>query len=313
VTPEATRSPSSSDRLPGSGRLPTFLIIGAMKGGTSTLARTLAQHPQVFVPRGKEMHFFDQHFDRGLDWYRSWFEDAGAATAVGEASPTYLHNDEALSRMAGTLPDARLIAILRDPVDRAYSHYWHNVRRGREPLSFREALEAEPGRRESPSGRKGVYAYVDQGRYVRQLQKVVMLYPREALLVLVLEEFSRDPVDGLRAVWRFLRVDEGFVPSRPDAHMNRARRYWSLGLHRYLRRRPRTLPTRVLGRLNIRPGRPHPPMDPTLRAELAERFREDNRALAQWLGREPGLWEGGVSDSREGHRGHSDADRGGMA
>jgi hypothetical protein len=151
--------------MPRTGRLPTFLVIGAMKAGTSTLARALAQHPQVFVPRAKEVHFFDHHFGRGLDWYRAWFEEAGAVPAVGEASPTYMHNEGAWLRMARTLPDARLIAILRDPGDCAYSHYWHNVRWGREPLSFREALAAEFRRLlEAPPGRKGRYAYVDRGR-----------------------------------------------------------------------------------------------------------------------------------------------------
>jgi sulfotransferase family protein len=291
VTPEATRSPSPSDRLPAAGRLPTFLIIGAMRSGTSTLARTVAQHPQVFLPRGKEVHFFDHHFDRGVDWYRTWFQGAGSVPAVGEATPTYLYNDKARHRMAEILPDSRLIAILRNPVDRAYSHYWHNCRRGREPLSFQEALAVEQRRlAEAPQARRGRYAYMDRGRYLRQLLAVVDLYPRGALLVLILEEFSRDPVKGLREVWRFLGVDEAFVPRRPKGHMNRARRYWSLRLHRHLRMRPRTLSTRVLARLNIRPGPPYRPMDPRLRAELAQRFHEENRALARWLGRDLALW-----------------------
>jgi Sulfotransferase domain len=276
----------------GSG-LPTFLIIGAMRSGTSTLARTMAQHPEVFIPPGKEMHFFDHHFDRGIEWYRSRFEAAGPARAIGEATPTYMYNDEARRRMAETLPDARLIAILRDPVDRAYSHYWHNRARGREPLAFEEALAAEPERiAEAPQGRKGRYAYVGRGRYARQLERLAEVYPRESVLVLILEEFSRDPVAGLRRVWRSLGVDERFVPRRPDARFNRARRHWSSRLHRYLRRRPRTLSTRTLARLNFRPGPPYPRMRPEVGKELAERFRDDNRDLARWLGRDLAVWTG---------------------
>jgi hypothetical protein len=130
-------------------RLPNFVIIGAPRSGTTSLAHSLSQHPEVFVTmQVKELHFFDTNFDRGLDWYRQQFSgaDAAAAKAAGEATPTYMYDETAMSRMAETVPDARLIAILRNPVDRAYSHYWMNRSLDREDLLFPVAIETEAER-----------------------------------------------------------------------------------------------------------------------------------------------------------------------
>jgi hypothetical protein len=107
------------------GRLPNFLIVGAMKSGTTSLARYLGAHPQAYVAPEKEINFFERGYvwNRGVDWYASRFEGAGDALAVGEASPSYMYWPTAIERMASVVPDARLIALLRDPVERAYSHY----------------------------------------------------------------------------------------------------------------------------------------------------------------------------------------------
>jgi Sulfotransferase domain len=134
------------------GSLPDFLILGTENGGTTTLHWTLCQHPHVEPATKKEVHFFDSHrwFEKGIGWYRSRFPAPawgdGRRVITGEASPYYLLHPFAPHRASITVPDAKLIALLRNPVDRAYSAYKHRVLTGRESLSFEEALDAEEER-----------------------------------------------------------------------------------------------------------------------------------------------------------------------
>ena len=275
----------------GTGRLPTFVVIGAMRSGTTTLSAALAGHPEVFMPPGKELHFFDQHFDRGVEWYRARF--AGATEpSVGEGTPRYMYDPEAVRRMAGVLPDARLVAILRNPIDRAYSHWQHERARGREDLGFAEALEAEPRRLgvmdPIPASH---FAYLDRGRYVRQLRSVCEYYPRSALHVMVFEEFRARPEPGFQELCRFLGIDERQSPAALRQTWNRSYGVRFETVRRLAERSP-GLVARVLRRVNRRAA-PTAPMDPDVRRELADRFRQENAALAAWLGRDLSEWDDG--------------------
>jgi transposase len=266
-----------------SGVLPNFLIIGAMRCGTTSLARYLGTHPDVFVAPQKEVHFFDRNSARGLEWYAGQFSGATIERAVGEATQTYMYEDEAIHKVAETLPDARLIALLRDPVDRAYSHYWLNRSLGSEPLDFAQAVAAEPERVGSGDpARRRTYSYIDRGDYLRQLLHVCEHYPRSSLLVLLFEELRDRPEDIFRSVCRFLEIDDGFVPPNLGIPVNRYDRPRSRQLRKNLNRLPRTI-RRVAGRLNARRAS-YPPMDPSVRDELGSYFRERNAALESWLG-----------------------------
>jgi hypothetical protein len=277
----------ASDR----GPLPNFLIVGAMRSGTTTLARTLGAHPQVYMASQKEIHFFDRHFQRGVDWYRSRFAGATGQMAVGEATPAYLYDAASPPRMAEVIPDARLICILRNPVDRAYSHYWLERGLGREALSFREAVRAEPKRLASdPSPARINRAYLDCSRYLPQLQRLTAHYPRGSLLVMILEDLEKDPAAAYREACWFLGVDPGFVPRGVTARMNPYREYRSLRLRRAVRTGRRSMVKRVLGRLNVRPETTYPPLDPELRGELLASFGDHNAELARWLGSELPWW-----------------------
>src|SRR5688572_19406956 len=110
----------------GAGRLPDFVVIGSMRAGSTSLARYIGAHPSVYMPPKKELHFFDWNWDRGLDWYRAQFRDATPGAIIGEATPIYIVYREAMERLAKACPEARLLVVLRDPVSRAYSHYWYN-------------------------------------------------------------------------------------------------------------------------------------------------------------------------------------------
>ena len=106
------------------GALPNFFIAGTMRSGTTSLTRYLDAHPDVFIAPQKEIHYFDLNYPRGIDWYRQQFSNVDREVAVGDATPSYVYLEEAVARMTETVPDARVIVLLRHPVDRAYSHYW---------------------------------------------------------------------------------------------------------------------------------------------------------------------------------------------
>lgn len=281
--------------MPGS--LPNFLIVGAARSGSTALYRHLRAHPDVFLPPRKEIHFFDHNWDRGIDWYRRYYDSVSHEHALGEATPSYMYEPDAVVRMASVVPDARLVAILRHPVDRAYSHYWLNRGQGRERLGFEAALDAEAGRLATGAGLEpGVqrrrWAYVDRGRYLPQLRRLCDHYPRERLLVLVFEHDLRaSPQLTYATVCRFLGVDDGFVAPELDEAVNRPKSFRSLTVWRASRRLPARLKplARGVARLNERPV-DYPPMDPDTRRRLLAGYEADNEALASWLGRDLAAW-----------------------
>ena len=201
--------------------LPDFVIIGTMKGGTTSMFQYLAQHPQVHPPFRKEIKFFDIHYPKGLGWYRSHFplslkmKDGGL---TGEATPYYLFHPLAATRMAKDLPKAKLIIMLRNPVDRTYSHYNHMVRVGREPLAFDDAIAAEPERLAGEAEKiiadpnystfmHGHYSYLARSRYAEQLPRWLDAFPRDQILILPSEEQTSDPASTFQKALSFLGLD----------------------------------------------------------------------------------------------------------
>jgi Sulfotransferase domain len=178
--------------------LPNFLVIGAQRAGTSLLHQILLAHPEVYVPvERKEVHYFDRYFERGVEWYRSYFPDGDAAgryRAIGEITPDYLATEEAPARIHALLPECRLVAILRNPVDRVYSWYQHARRSRNERRALARFLEEEP-------------AALRAGLYHRHLQSYLALFPRDALLVVVYEELLDDPGREFGRLTSFLGVD----------------------------------------------------------------------------------------------------------
>ena len=270
------------------GRLPNFLIVGAMRSGTTSLARYLDAHPQVFMAPTKEVRYFDRHYDEGLDWYRAHFAAAAGQPMVGEATQTYMYDRDAMERMADAVPDARLVAVLRDPVDRAYSHYWLNKARDREPLGFLEALEAEPARlARGDLDSRFFYSYADRGRYVHQLRRLEKHYPRERLCVLLFDDLRDEPRSAYARVLEFLGA-RTYTPENLGRPVNSYTAFRSVRLRRLARRLPGRARDAV-GRLNSQ-REAYPPLDDGVRTEVAARFAEDNAALAEHLGRDLSGW-----------------------
>lgn len=215
--------------------LPDFLVIGAQKCGTTALYAYLRWHPEITGPPWKEVSFFDRHYARGTGWYRGQFPSrpwlwltggrSGRAQLVGEASPSYLLHPHAPDRVRELLPRVRLVALLRNPVDRAHSHYHHEVALGREPLTFEEALDQEPARTHGEAARladPGYFShawwnhtYLARGRYVEQLERWLSAFPRDQLLVVPSEALRSDPAAGYRRVLEHLGAPPHELPRYP--------------------------------------------------------------------------------------------------
>ena len=264
------------------GRLPTFVIVGAMRCGTTSLNGYLRQHPQVAMSSTKEIHFFDREFERGLVWYRDHFTTDPAPRAVGEATPHYLFDEAAPARIAATLPGAGLIILLRNPIDRAYSHYWHDRSRAKIAIPFSAAVDAEL------SGQG--HTYVARSRYREQIERLFGVVDRDKVLVETFEDLTARPAETFASVCRFIGVDDGFRPDILGETINAYTEFRSPRVRELSKRLPRLL-RRAVGRLNQRTMHGYPPMDPETRRRLAGVFTGANAGLDELVGRSLPAWD----------------------
>ena len=187
--------------------LPDFLGLGTQKGGTTTLHRLLGKHPDVFLPACKEVHFFDQNYSAEEAWYREHFQAARADQRCGDITPFYLFHPDVPGRIYQHIPNARLIVLLRDPVERAISQVFHAQRLGFEPLPIDEALAAEQSRLATGdpySFQK--HSYLSRSRYLEQLDRYEALFPREQLLILRSEDLFSTPERIWQELLSFLEL-----------------------------------------------------------------------------------------------------------
>ncbi|MEQ9621323.1 sulfotransferase family protein [Coleofasciculus chthonoplastes] len=235
-----------SDRRSGNFMvLPNFLIIGAAKAGTSSLYYYLQQHPQIYMSPVKEPKFFalegepldfqgpDQGINRtsrtSLAAYSELFQDVSDEIAIGEASPLYLYSFKAAIRIKHYLPNVKLIAILRHPVDRAFSSFAHLVREGYETLSFAEALREEPTRIQQKWA--PLFYYKQQGFYYTQLKRYFDTFERSQIKLYLYEELAANSTAVVQDIFRFLGVDDTFIPDLSRKNISgvpKSRRLYSL-------------------------------------------------------------------------------------
>jgi hypothetical protein len=194
-------------RVEERSNLPNFLVVGAMKAGTTSLHSYLRTHPQIFMPSAKELHFFvqERNWTRGLQWYERQFGPASMSfIARGEASTSYTMYPRYAgvpARIAACLGDASFVYVLRDPIERIKSHYRHNVTTGVVSAPIETAVEEDP-------------TYVDCSRYALQIEQYLEHFPRERLLVITAEELRWKRWETVRLVFDFLGVDPDWIP--PD-------------------------------------------------------------------------------------------------
>jgi Sulfotransferase domain len=255
--------------------LPSFLIAGAQRCGTTSLFHVLSQHPAVFCPLlgEKELHYFDHEYNRGLGWYQSHFPTrawaraatrrTGIAPVAFEGSPYYMFHPLAPIRINRDLPGVRLLVLVRDPVERAYSHHAHQVGLGLESEPFERALELEDSRIDGEAERivgdpgyfsrsHWLYAYRARGHYADQLEHLETIFGRSRILVIDSGDFFADPGPVYDQVLEFLGLPHHGQPVFTPQN-----------------------------------ARPRSPMPEAVRAMLEEHYRPYDKRLAAWFGREP--------------------------
>jgi len=249
--------------------LPDYLIIGEHKCGTSSLFRYMLEHPSFLPPGKKEINYFNREFKKGILWYRSYFptflyklyyqRKNKTKTITGEATTNYLHSqDEVIFRIKKLLPSNKFIAILRNPVDRAYSQYNMYSTKGKELLSFEEALEFEKQKSNQTTKKVNLpeefellndYDYLSRGVYVDNLKRWMNIFPKKQFLILQAEEFNSKPNEVLNRVYKFLDL---------PAYENKDHKKYNVGYYEK--------------------------MNPETRKMLLEYYKPHNKRLNEFLG-----------------------------
>lgn len=292
-------------------RKPDFIIIGAAKAGTTSIYRYLARHPGIFMSEPKEPTYFarDERFRLGEAWYLSLFKNARPNQLCGEASTNYtnwpLYRDT-VARMSELVPNAKLIYIMRHPVDRAYSHYIQliqNIRTDNPDYKFDKTFEQHIRIDES---------VIQSSNYMLQIKQYLERFPRDQMLFLLFDDFVKDPLQIMRQIATFLGVDPGFDflgDGEIKENLNKDKDGWLIrsrltapfkalpggqfianhlplsvrdGIYSLLRRLPH--------RERIEADYIPPKMRPETRAQLLDYFKQPNAQLAQFLGRDLGTW-----------------------
>lgn len=226
--------------------LPDFVIVGAQKAGTTSLFHYLQQHPRIAPPSSKEVHYFDYNYHRGENWYRAHFPTTadkaklekrlGETVLTFEASPYYMYHPLAIERMRADLPGCKAIAMLRDPVARTYSHFWHEANKDQDDRSLEDAIEREPERlageaekiRDNPEYHSYAhqhFSYVDRSRYGAQVQRLHDVLGPQNVCLVKSEAFFADPAAETERVFRFLGLEpaEGidYAPQNVGSYADR--------------------------------------------------------------------------------------------
>lgn len=269
------------------GRLPSFMVIGAVKAATTWIGHQLRHHPALWLPSA-EPHFFSSEYARGLDWYRSLFADAPAARIVGEKSADYLAHPDAARRIAATLPDIPLVVQLRDPVERAYSDYCMLFRRGQvggDPRLYLDHRHAAGGR------------FLEGGRYAHHLARWREHIPAGRMKIILYDDIRRDPKGVVAQVCEHIGVPVHVAPEAVSDRRNDSRaEMLPLTLRKALRPlRPLLDPMRsnpVFSQIRASLAQPvrYPPLTQELKISLRDYYQDDIRHLEKMLDRDMSHW-----------------------
>jgi len=280
--------PPQAGGLDGAGidpaRRPTFLGVGAQRAGTTWLHSCLSEHPEVFLPEEKELDYFGRRDGRGPAWYADRFEAGRGYAARGEITPTYMVDERAIEQMRGSAPEAKLFAVLREPVSRAYSAYQLAREKRYRDRRFSEAC--------TPAS-----DLVRYGLYAEQLEAVWRHFPRERVKVFLYDDLSADPGGVLRELFAFLGVDDRFVPTSLTRRYNRImfpaaqRRLRAVGLGWAIEGVKRTPLGDWVRAAHRRAGRNAAgALSRSDRQRVAGYFRDDIDRLEAMLGRDLSAW-----------------------
>ncbi len=292
-------------------RLPNFIVIGAPKSGTTSLFYYLKQHTEVYLPEKKELHYFsydllyknakgpgDATTIKAIcgtrKEYESYYADSKNRKTIGEFSPSYLYFSEVSERIKKELGPVKIIAILRNPVEKAHSQYMHQIRDNHETLGFNEALNEEENRKKK--GWSDIWRYAESSLYSERVKKYISVFGKENVKVILFEDFVIDPASVLKETSSFLGIDPGFpfdtmkVYNRTGNPKSRAVADF-FSKPNYLKAIAKKLiPDRVripmrLALLDLNTGKKDS-MDREAERHLKEYFRKDVSELSKTLGKE---------------------------
>lgn len=288
--------------------LPDFIGLGAQKTGTTSLFNYLQGHPDICLASGKETNFFykDALYSKGLKYYEEkFFRHCSPGTVKGEISPNYLYHTCCIERLL-TLPNpVKFIIMFRNPIDRAYSNYWMEIRRGKEKLSFAEAVEREPERIKKGVREKNTYSYIHRGFYDEQVAAYMDAFPDAKFLFILSEDLKCDRQNTMETILRFLGVDAFAIDQTTfskEHHTSSTARWrslqyyiqhphWSRKIlkwiipHHNLRQKAK----KIIYNKNIKKEVP-PPLNESLRMDLIRLYRPHNEKLGKMINRDLSHW-----------------------
>lgn len=267
--------------------LPDFLIVGAMKAGSTTLMDYLVSHQEVGIPN-EEINYFDKddNYKKGVSWYANWFNKFKDYNIVGEKTPAYCYEPKAVKRIYEQNPKMKLVWILRNPVKRTYSNYWHYIRIGKEILSFKECIE-----KESERIKKDWYkGYFNRSVYADQVERYLEYFPMSQMHFIIFEEFIKSPEKGLEDLSNFLGItvtkftqkplvsNKGYRPLCIPAEYY-ARQWFGYGIIH-----------KIVHNTNKWLGSKYTPIDTDIERDLYDRFQPKNKRLEILLKRKLSIW-----------------------
>ncbi|MFK7907395.1 MAG: sulfotransferase [Chitinophagales bacterium] len=270
---------------------PDFIVVGAMKAGSSTLSFHLGNHSHIAIPQ-KEVHFFDRdkNYEKGTQWYSKVLSgELNASTLlIGEKTPTYCYLPKVAARIYEHYPDVKLVWIFRNPIKRAYSNYWHAYKNGFDLLSFKEAVKQEPERIKQDIR----YGYLERSKYASQIQHYLSFFPKEQMYFLLFEDLIKSPIEEMDKVFDFLNIaKDGFVLKKDLKNPTLIPR-WLYPL--YLTRKltgPHNVLFKVLKKIltiGVKPG--YPPLSKELEDKLLDYFHASNLELQSLIEKDLSIW-----------------------
>lgn len=274
---------------------PNFLLVGATKAATTWLYQCLNDHPEIYVPSLKEVNYFSLKYHRGEEWYKSFFKDVRAEKAIGELSPSYFTNAETPNRIKAFNPDMRLIFMLRDPIERAYSQYCMELRYNTVSENIEQEFDLES-------------VIVQESLYYQQISKYLEIFPQENLKFIIYDDIKTNPEKVLVDLYNFLKVDPSYKNPAiyQQAYIKQPRQKFEkiytflVSIYRWINNN-NSLGRKILNTLKQKgfndkfhdlnsTEKAYPQLSAIKKQELIKFYSEDIKKLAQFLDRDLTFW-----------------------
>jgi len=273
--------------------LPNFIGIGVQRSGTTWIYEMLKNHPQVCMSPEKEINFFNNHYGRGLEWYKKFFNECSREKVIGEFSPTYLSHNLTAKRIRKIVPEVKLIVSLRNPADQIFSRYHYMITRKKYNKSFNEALKERP-------------FLIENAFYYKHIKRYLEHFDESQILILIYEDLRKDARSFLRKVYSFLGIDSSYIPPNLNEKVHSIRvpksKYIEtvmviirillrkMELYSLVEKLKERNIVRKLRELNTRVNKTYKEMDAWNRHRLNQIFAHDKEKLSTLLGRDLSIW-----------------------